>query len=114
MELGIRTKLLNFAIIIMRVPPLFVIDELLRTNMGMPEESIVLDSTEYGYKMMENQDGVVESLVNAAGNLAFSSSNCSESDNLHLTSLVNSYRLPLLALLRFLACCIGEFQNLDC
>ncbi|XP_058797801.1 protein TRC8 homolog [Phymastichus coffea] len=107
MELDIKTVLLNFAIIIMRVPPLFVIDELLRTNMGVPEDPIVLENTENNYRMAEMQDSVVESLVNAAANLAFSSSNCSEGDGLHFTGIVYSYRMPFLALLRILASCIG-------
>ncbi|KZC15006.1 Protein TRC8 like protein [Dufourea novaeangliae] len=45
MDSSIRERFLSFVDVIIRVPPLFIIDELLKIEFGLMEENVVLDST---------------------------------------------------------------------
>lgn len=58
-----REKFLTFADVIIRVPLLFIIDELLRIERGLTSDNVVLDSTEHGqFKMSKVSDSIVYSM----------------------------------------------------
>ncbi|XP_008207505.1 protein TRC8 homolog isoform X2 [Nasonia vitripennis] len=107
MDLWMRERIFSFATVIMRVPPLFVIDELLRIGLGLTQETVVFNGTEHG-PMMESQDGgAIESTIDTAGYLVFNTKNWSGIYS-HETSY-SSYcnHMFLMTVLRFLACCFG-------
>ncbi|XP_026674202.1 protein TRC8 homolog [Ceratina calcarata] len=49
MDASMRERLSAFTDVILRVPPLFIIDELLRIGLGFSSENVVLDNTEHAY-----------------------------------------------------------------
>lgn len=58
-----RERFLTFADVIIRVPLLFIIDELLRIERGLTSDNVVLDSTEHGqFKMSKVSDSIVYSM----------------------------------------------------
>ncbi|XP_011691954.1 PREDICTED: protein TRC8 homolog isoform X2 [Wasmannia auropunctata] len=77
METSIRERILSFADVVMRVPPLFIIDELLRIGLGLPNDNIVLKITTDSF-LMEQFDW---------------------------THLV--YKAYLIIMFKFLCCCVG-------
>lgn len=107
MELWMRERLFNFAGIIMRVPPLFVIDELLRFGLGVSQETMALNSTDYGFKMNDVPDGVLESIVSVADNSVLNQQNWTGSYEMS-NSYIYSYQIYLMTALKFLACCFGN------
>lgn len=110
MELWLRERIFSFASVIMRVPPLFVIDELLRIGLGLTEETVVFNSTKDGL-MMECQDGgAIESTINAAGNLAFNAKNWSGLCSSASSYSIYSNQMFLMTALRVLACCAGKAE----
>lgn len=106
MELLIREKIYNFANVLMRVPPIFLLDELLRIGLGVPQESIGLNYTENSYKMMDRDDSSIESIVSSAGNSVLSTQNFTQDSSPFI--LVSSYQLYGMIALRFVACCVGK------
>lgn len=98
MEISMRMKILNFANVMMRVPPLFIIDELLRIGLGLPSENIVLNDTEHGFKLMNVSDTIVSSFVAVTP----------EPFLIHQLNLNQYfYQAYFLIALKFIACCLG-------
>ncbi|XP_043268600.1 protein TRC8 homolog [Venturia canescens] len=58
MEGNVQNKLMRYGDVLMRVPLLFVIDELLRVGLGTVEESIALNATESGKETIIQDVGV--------------------------------------------------------
>lgn len=83
----------------MRVPPLFIIDELLRVGLGLPNDNIVLDSTENGFKTTN-----VGTIVNSISPVLTTDSFLMEQfDFTRFT-----YKTYLIIIFKFLSCCLGE------
>ncbi|XP_029157154.1 protein TRC8 homolog [Nylanderia fulva] len=97
METSIRDRVLSFADVIMRVPPLFIIDELLRIGLGLPSDNIVLDSTENGFKTSN-----VGTIVNSISAVTTDSFLVEQFDLTHFT-----YKTYLIIIFKFLSCCLG-------
>lgn len=101
-----REKLLTFADVMIRVPPLFIIDELLRIGLGLSNDNVVLYSTERGFKISRVSDSIVNSIIP--------------------TSLLQpfdfeyfAYKMHFIMALKFLCCCLGKIlytfsQILEC
>lgn len=94
----IRERILSFADVIMRVPPLFIIDELLRIGLGLPNDNIVLDSTENGFKTTN-----VGTIVNSISAVTTDSFLIEQFDLTRFT-----YKTYLIIIFKFLSCCLGE------
>lgn len=93
--------MLSFADVIMRVPPLFIIDELLRIGLGLPGDNIVLNSSENGFKTANVPDTIVSS-ISAVTTGSFLM------EHLELTRL--AYKTYLIIIFKFLCCCLGEWN----
>ncbi|XP_077266650.1 TRC8 ring finger protein [Temnothorax americanus] len=91
-------RILSFADIVMRVPPLFIIDELLRIGLGLPNDNIVLKNNEYGFKTT-NLSTSVASSISAVATDSFLMERV---DFTHL-----AYKTYLIIVFKFLCCCIG-------
>ncbi|KAK9294605.1 hypothetical protein QLX08_010831 [Tetragonisca angustula] len=94
MDTSMREKLLTFADVIIRVPPLFIIDELLRIGLGLSTDNVVLYNSERSFKISKVSDSFVNSIIP--------------------TSLLNpfdfeylAYKLHFAVILKFLCCCLG-------
>ncbi|PBC34923.1 hypothetical protein APICC_03153 [Apis cerana cerana] len=94
MDTSMREKLLTFADVMIRVPPLFIIDELLRIGLGLSNDNVVLYSTERGFKISRVSDSIVNSIIP--------------------TSLLQpfdfeyfAYKMHFIMALKFLCCCLG-------
>ncbi|KAJ8686295.1 hypothetical protein QAD02_022089 [Eretmocerus hayati] len=104
MELWMKVRIFHFARIILRVPPLFVIDELLRIGLGVPEEQIALNTTEYGLKVTTSEQGILDVI---AGNSTSTSQNWSTFYGSQPSYSLFSYQILIMTALRFLMCCLG-------
>lgn len=84
----------------MRVPPLFVIDELLRIGLGLPSDNIVLEyNTENGFKTID-EPGTIASSISS---VTMDSFLMEQFDWNNFT-----YRTYLIIMFKFLCCCLGE------
>ncbi|XP_012260260.2 protein TRC8 homolog [Athalia rosae] len=93
---NIRSRVLYVADVVMRVPPLFIIDELLRVGLGLPTENLVLNETDNGF--VNVPDSLVGSLVGVT----------TEANLLHqYESNQQFYQLYLITALKFILCCLG-------
>ncbi|XP_011058155.1 PREDICTED: protein TRC8 homolog isoform X2 [Acromyrmex echinatior] len=97
MDISIRERILSFADVVMRVPPLFIIDELLRIGLGLPNDDIVLESNEHGFKTTNLSS--ISSSISAVTTDSFLM------DQLDFTHL--AYKAYLIIMFKFLCCCIG-------
>uniref|UniRef100_A0A0C9RPK6 Trc8 protein n=1 Tax=Fopius arisanus TaxID=64838 RepID=A0A0C9RPK6_9HYME len=99
METIMRDRIMGFANVVMRVPPLFIIDELLRMSLGVPEDNVILLSNETlnNFKVESMQNTLVGSLVSPE---PFFMQQFNINDYFYQT-YVNT-------LMKFLACCLGE------
>ncbi|XP_024892233.1 protein TRC8 homolog [Temnothorax curvispinosus] len=90
-------RILSFADIVMRVPPLFIIDELLRIGLGLPNDNIVLKNNEYGFK--------TTNLSSIASSISAVTTDSFLMDHVDFTHL--AYKTYLIIVFKFLCCCIG-------
>ncbi|XP_071569341.1 protein TRC8 homolog [Temnothorax nylanderi] len=90
-------RILSFADIVMRVPPLFIIDELLRIGLGLPNDNIVLKNNEYGFKTTN-----LSSIASSISAVTTDSFLIEQFDFTHL-----AYKTYLIIVFKFLCCCIG-------
>ncbi|KAG8035091.1 hypothetical protein G9C98_001581 [Cotesia typhae] len=105
MDLLVGDRMLGIANVVMRVPPLFIIDELLRIGVGMPEDAIVLNATDYDYnKYASIQNTLVGSIASVAS---------TEPSLIHSFN-INCYffQAYVLTLVRFFACSFGIAASL--
>ncbi|XP_066586647.1 protein TRC8 homolog [Prorops nasuta] len=98
MENSMRGRVLCFANVVMRVPPLFIIDELLRIGLGLPGESVVMNSTDNGFKVTSVPDSIV-------GTFATIATDSFLIDHFSLDQHI--YHMYLMIIFKFIACCIG-------
>ncbi|XP_050593883.1 protein TRC8 homolog [Bombus affinis] len=94
MDTFIREKLYTFVDVIIRVPPLFIIDELLRIGLGLSDNNVVLDSSEHDFKISKVSDHIVDSILPTSFLDLF--------DFDHF-----GYKMHFIILLKFLCCCLG-------
>ncbi|XP_003490539.1 protein TRC8 homolog [Bombus impatiens] len=94
MDTSIREKLHTFVDAIIRVPPLFIIDELLRIGLGLSSNNVVLHSSENGFKISKVSDSIVDSIIP----ISFIDSFGFE---------YFAYKMHLIIALKFLCCCLG-------
>ncbi|TGZ57183.1 TRC8-like protein [Temnothorax longispinosus] len=90
-------RILSFADIVMRVPPLFIIDELLRIGLGLPNDNILLKNNEYGFK--------TTNLSSIASSISAVTTDSFLMDHVDFTHL--AYKTYLIIVFKFLCCCIG-------
>jgi len=95
MDTSIREKILSFADILMRVPPLFIIDELLRISLGLPGDDIIMDSIENDFKTTN---------VSSIFSVATYSFLIEQFGFIYI-----AYKTYLLITFKFLCCCIGKY-----
>lgn len=88
-----------FADIIMRVPPLFIIDGLLRIRLGLPDETVVLNSTDDDFKIDSILNTFAESFP-----LVGPESFLLEYFNLEQ----KGYQMFIVIMLKFIICCTGK------
>lgn len=98
--MSVRTKVLGMVDVIMRVPPLFVIDEILKISMGLTTASL--------NDIAGNQQQAINSTTAAIDSL-------SESDSIidHLSEMDSQefYKIMPLTVLKFLICLVGKFTE---
>lgn len=94
MESPIRERFLNSADVIMRIPQLFIMDELLRIGLGLSSEPVVLVSTDSGFQIANTSDN------------PFSSMTSYTLESLFVAGFVFVH-LHLMTILKFICCCIG-------
>lgn len=94
-----REKILCFADVIMRVPPLFIIDEILRTDLGLPNSNISLDSPENDFKTT-NIPGTIVNSISSVTTDSFLM------EQFELSQF--AYKAYLIIAFKFLCCCLGE------
>lgn len=99
MDTFIREKLYTFVDVIIRVPPLFIIDELLRIGLGLSDNDVVLDSSEHDFKISKVSDHIVDSILPTSLLDLF--------DFYHF-----GYQMHFIILLKFLCCCLGKIFTL--
>ena len=100
MEVTMREWVMNFADVIMRVPPLFIIDELLRIRLGFSGKSSDSDIIQQDFSMMNISDSLVGSIASASSEPFFQ----------HLS--LDTYQIFLMTTFKVIACCLGK--NLLC
>lgn len=134
--MSVRTKMLGFVDVILRVPPIFIIDEILKISMGLPfttqNDSNVLDNSQI--PIVDTVAGSASAgassdsmLFNDNSSSIISSSNFSSSNN-SLEQILNTssaelfgdaiaaataddtefYKLISLTSLKFLSCLLGK------
>lgn len=134
--MSVRTKMLGFVDVILRVPPIFIIDEILKISMGLPftsqNDSTVLDNGQILETTTAEAASAGPSTENNlfnGNNSTISSSNFSNSLNSSLDQFLNTssaelfgdaisaaavtddtefYKLISLTSLKFLSCLLGK------
>lgn len=91
-----REWVMNFADVIMRVPPLFVIDELLRISLGFSGESTEMEKVNDNFAMMNVSDSFIGAIASAS----------SEPFLQHLS--LNTYQIYFMTAFKVIACCLGK------
>lgn len=116
--MSVRTKMLGFVDVILRVPPIFIIDEILKISMGLPftthNGSTILNSNQ---KSIIDTDNVI--MMNSSNVLSQNNSS-STLDNLlngtsetlfsaaTVTDDTEFYKFLSLTSLKFLSCLLGK------
>lgn len=97
-----REMLLSFADVIMRVPPLFIIDEILKIDLSLSNNNAVSDNPENDFQITNTP---------VPGTLIFSISSVTK-DSSYLVEQVDlsyfAYMSYLIVIFKCLCCCLGE------
>lgn len=93
-----RDKLLTFADVIIRVPPLFIMDELLRIGLGLPDENVVLESTEHDFEISKVSNNIVDAMI--------------PSFLVPFDFEYFAHKMDFIIILKFLCCCLGKIFTL--
>lgn len=142
--MSVRTKMLGFVDVILRVPPIFIIDEILKISMGLPFNTQTNDPT-LDTNQMSIMDGATHAtnaadtiLVNGSSSSNFSSLSAAAAINSSLEQILNGttdtlfgaaaaeaatpiiaddtefYKILSLTSLKFFSCFLGESAALEC
>ncbi|KAL7302275.1 hypothetical protein TKK_0004941 [Trichogramma kaykai] len=93
----------KFFSILMRVPPIFVIDTLLKVGLGTSNEPLVYNSTDDGFQLVDSQNDFFETVA-TAGNSVFSNQVLSGSQ---ITNDLNYGPLNFILDLKSIGCFLG-------
>lgn len=101
----LKEKMMSFANVVMRVPLLFIIDELLRISLGMPVNTVVLNETQ---NSLNSGDGVKNLFVESFASV-------SSEPYLFQQFNINSYiyQTYVLAIFKIFICCFGKLVILS-
>lgn len=111
--MSMRTKVLGMVDVIMRVPPLFVIDEILKISMGLPTASNIIDAAA---GLSPDDLGS----MNSAGSMGSVFMDAINATDQHLTDLNPNadasefYKVLSWTTLKIVTCLIGEWWTLNC
>lgn len=89
----------DFVNVILRVPPLFIIDELFRIGFGLSSENVVLESTDHGFKLAKVPENTINTMISVTSNLFLI-------EPFTFGHLV--YKIYFMIVLKFLCCCLGK------
>ena len=92
--MSMRTKVLGMVDVLMRVPPLFVIDEMLKISMGLPK---AVTEDQFNYNSTTASQAAA-SIIDQFDDLP-----------LHTGDSLEFYKLLSLSTLKFLLCLLGNF-----
>lgn len=131
--MSVRTKMLGFVDVILRVPPIFIIDEILKISMGLPftshNDSTVLENGQIIETTTASASSSTDNNLFNGNNSTISTSNFSNSLNSSLDQFLNTssaelfgdaisaatvtddtefYKLISLTSLKFLSCLLGK------
>ncbi|OAD56526.1 Protein TRC8 like protein [Eufriesea mexicana] len=93
MDTFMRERLLTFVDVIIRVPPLFIMDELLRIGLGLPSDNVVLESTEHDFEISKVSNSIVNSMI--------------PSFLVPFDFEYFAHKMHFIIVLKFLCCCLG-------
>jgi E3 ubiquitin-protein ligase RNF139 len=95
--MSIRTKVLGLVDVILRVPPLFIIDEILKINLGLSATSTTQNN--------QNTETILENIVNSTTNILNSNSKNNAATPLDELEL---YKFLSLSCIKFFLCFAGK------
>lgn len=102
--MSVRTKVLGMVDVIMRVPPLFVIDEILKISMGLTTTSIGSDSSQ--------QNSINSSITTPSiNNISMVADTESIIDHLSDMESQEFFKIMPLTALKFLVCLVGKLYS---
>lgn len=117
--MSVRAKMLGFVDVILRVPPIFIIDEILKISMGLPFNTNDTDVMGNTTMAQSSTDDIV--LLNSSGSVSFNNDsslgqqifNASQAMFIDgsATGVVDDpefYKFVSLTTLKFLSCLLGE------
>lgn len=91
----IRDKMMGLVNVVMRVPPLFIIDELLRIGMGIPEDNITLNNTDdNNFQMATGKNSILGTIAGVAPESLY---------------FLHTY-VTTTIIMKFIACCFGKYE----
>lgn len=94
--MSVRTKVLGLVDVIMRVPPLFIIDEILKISMGIPAQTNLGSSTTGSELLKELNLSSIDQIVKNVTENPFNDE-------------IDFYKVLSLTTLKFIVCLFGEF-----
>lgn len=99
--MSVRTKVLGLVDVIMRVPPLFIIDEILKISMGIPASNTNLGSTTIGTSefLTETNLSSIEQIIKNSTENPFNDE-------------IDFYKVLSLTTLKFIVCLFGEIFSI--
>lgn len=98
-KMSVRTKVLGLVDVLMRVPPLFIIDEILKISMGIP----AANNTNSGSTTNESSEFLTESNLSSIEQIIKNSTENPFNDE------IDFYQVLSLTTLKFIVCLFGEF-----
>lgn len=103
--MSIRTKVLGLVDVIMRVPPLFIIDEILKLSMGLPVTTIESHTS--------SSSDIINTIISASNDSNSSSTSTSTVNNFanltdDLERDLDFLKVISLSTLKFAICLIGK------
>lgn len=93
--MSVRTKVLGLVDVIMRVPPLFIIDEILKISMGIPPNANTTNSGASELLTESNLSSIDRIIKNSTEN--------------PFNDEIDFYKVLSLTTLKFIVCLLGEF-----
>lgn len=107
--MSVRTKMLGFVDVILRVPPIFIIDEILKIGMGIPftPHHTVIDTTKSSSEMLV--DDVNATNASSADHLMRNDSSPTDLFGApNLTDDIEFYQILSMTSLKFFSCLLGK------
>ena len=115
--MSVRTKMLGFVDVILRVPPIFIIDEILRVSMGLPF-STHTDSTITSVTLDSNHSSLIIGDDNATNSSQYNQQQILNGSTIDLFGSASVrddaefYKILSLTSLKFFSCLLGECHHI--